>query len=180
MSMVRLAAGVVLALFAAAGARAETSGVSAAGFTVTFAHEVNAPPDRLWNALTQVQNWWNSAHTWSGKAANMSFDLRAGGCFCESWDGASVMHGTVVYIQPRQALRFFAHLGPLQDRAVNGVLTFVQGASKENKDGSRLRVVYKVSGAADAGLVELAPAVDKVIGEQVKRLIAFAETGKAE
>jgi uncharacterized protein YndB with AHSA1/START domain len=171
---------VLLALLAAAGARAETSGVSATGFTVTFAREVNATPDRLWTALTQVQNWWTSSHTFSGKAANMSFDLRAGGCWCETWDGGSVMHGTVVYLQPHQVLRFYAQLGPLQDRAANGVLTLALGAGKENKDGSRLRMVYKVSGPADAGLQELAPKVDEVLGEQVRRLVLFAETGKVE
>jgi hypothetical protein len=41
-------------------------------------------------------------------------------------------------------------------------------------------VVYRIVGPGDVGLLELAPAVDRVIGEQVKRLVAFAETGKAE
>jgi uncharacterized protein YndB with AHSA1/START domain len=172
-----------LALAAASAAdlaRADTSGVSTAGFTVTFTREVNATPDKLWTALTQVQNWWNSAHSWSGKAANMSFDLQAGGCWCEKWEGSSVMHGTVVSIQPRKVLRFYANLGPLQERATNGVLTFAQSVSKENNEKTVLKVTYRVAGPPDTGLQELAPAVDGVIGEQVKRLVAFAETGKAE
>lgn len=167
----------LVALAVASTAHAETSGVSAAGFTVTFTREVNATPDKLWTALTQVQNWWNGAHSWSGNAANLSFELHAGGCWCEKWEGSSVMHGTVVAIRPRQMLRFYANLGPLQDRAGNGVLTFAQGVSKEK---TVLKVTYRVAGPPDAGLQELAPAVDGVIGEQVKRLVAFAETGKAD
>jgi uncharacterized protein YndB with AHSA1/START domain len=156
---------------------AETSGVSATGFTVIFTREVNAPPEKLWAAITQVGSWWNSEHTWSGKASNMSIDLRAGGCWCENWDGGSVLHGTVVMVQPGRVLRLYSNLGPLQDRATSGVLTFAQTAAK---DKTALKVTYKIAGPADAGLVELAPAVDRVLGEQVKRLVSFVETGKAE
>ena len=158
---------------------AETSGVSATGFTVTFTREVSAPPEKLWAAITQVGAWWNSEHTWSGKASNMSIDLRASGCWCENWDGGSVLHGTVAMIQPGRVLRFYSNLGPLQDRATSGVLTFAQSAAKD-KAALTLKVTYKIAGPADAGLVELAPAVDRVIGEQVKRLVSFAETGKTE
>ena len=49
-----------------------------------------------------------------------------------------------------------------------------------NQDETQLKVVYRIVGPGDVGLLELAPAVDRVIGEQVKRLVAFAETGKAE
>jgi len=167
-----------LVLLALSGAvHAETSGVSATGFTVTFTREVNAPPEKLWAALTQVGSWWSSEHTWSGKASNMSIELRAGGCWCENWDGGSVLHGTVAFVQPGRVLRFYSNLGPLQDRATSGVLTFAQAAAK---DKTALKVIYKVAGSADAGLQELAPAVDRVLGEQVKRLVSFAETGKAE
>jgi hypothetical protein len=37
-----------------------------------------------------------------------------------------------------------------------------------------------VAGGADAGLDKLAGPVDEVIGEQVKRLKAFIETGNPE
>lgn len=166
----------LFALFGAGQAPAETSGVSPTGFTVIYARDVNATPAALWTALTKVENWWSSGHTFSGKASNLSFDLRAGGCWCERWDGASVMHGTLAFIQEGRVLRFYANLGPLQDRATNGVLTFLIGT----KEKTALRVTYKVAGPADAGLQELAGPVDQVIGEQVKRLVALAETGKAD
>jgi|RhiMethySRZTD1v2_1073278.scaffolds.fasta_scaffold1240522_1 uncharacterized protein YndB with AHSA1/START domain len=170
----------LLLLLSAAQVRAETSGLTQTGFTVTFTREVGATPEKLWDALLQIGNWWSSSHTWSGKASNMSLEPRANGCWCESWDGASVQHGNVVWIQPNRVLRFYAGLGPLQDRAATGVLTFALAASKENKDKTTLKLTYRVAGPADAGLQEVAPAVDKVMGEQVKRLAAYVETGKPE
>jgi uncharacterized protein YndB with AHSA1/START domain len=171
----------LLVLLPVAQANADTSGLSATGFTVTFTREVGTTPEKLWDALLQIGNWWSNSHTWSGKASNMSIEPRANGCWCESWDGASsVMHGTVVWIQPNRVLRFYASLGPVQDRAAAGVLTFAVSASKENKDRTTLKLTYKVAGPADAGLQEVAPKVDQVMGEQVKRLATYVETGKAE
>jgi len=170
--------GLALGLLAVSGAHAEVSGATATGFTVTFTREVNVARETLWRAVTRLPSWWNSAHTWSGKASNMQLDLRAGGCWCEVWgDGDSAMHGMVAAIRPNQLLRFHASLGPLQDRATTGVLTFALSVKQEK---TQLKVVYRVVGPGDVGLAELAPAVDGVIGEQVKRLVAFAETGKAE
>ncbi|HTT09306.1 MAG TPA: hypothetical protein VMG60_00290 [Burkholderiaceae bacterium] len=175
--MNRVLALLLLALAAVTPGRAETSNVGPTGFVVTFQREVNAPPEKLWNAITQLPAWWSSTHTWSGKASSMSIDLRAAGCWCEAWDAGSVMHGTVVLIQPGAMLRLYANLGPLQDKATAGVLTFAQGMSKGK---TLLKVVYRISGPADTGLVELSAGVDKVLAEQVERLVAFAETGKAE
>ena len=158
--------------------RADTSQVTASGFTVTYAMELASEPDRVWQAFTQLPRWWNSAHTWSGQASNMSLDAQAGGCGCERWgNGASAMHGQVLLVQPGSALRLQAWLGPLQALPVSAVLTF--GTAK--RDGAtRLRVTYRVAGLPEDALDKLAPAVDGVIGEQVKRLKAFIETGKPE
>jgi uncharacterized protein YndB with AHSA1/START domain len=160
------------------GANAEVSGAGATGFVVSFTRDVNASREALWSAITQLPSWWSSAHTWSGKASNMSLDLRAGGCWCETWgDGESVMHGQIAALRPNQLLRFHASLGPLQERATTSVLSFMPAV---NQGKTQLKVTLRVVGPADVGLTELAPAVDRVIGEQVKRLAAFAETGKAD
>jgi uncharacterized protein YndB with AHSA1/START domain len=163
---------------AAAAARGETSNVSGSGFTVTHAIVVAGEPDQVWQAFTQLPRWWKSTHTWSGQASNMTLDAQAGGCWCERWgNGASAMHGRVLLALPGSALRLQAWLGPLQEMPVAGVLTL--GTAK--RDGqTRLRVVYRVAGGADAGLDKLAGPVDEVIGEQVKRLKAFIETGNPE
>lgn len=167
-----------LGLATTPGARAETSAVTAAGFTVTHAHVVDATPERVYKAFGEVSRWWNSAHTWSGQAANLSIDAQAGGCFCERWgQGASAMHGRVLMVIPGQALRLHAWLGPLMEQPVQAVLTF----GTAHRDGAtRLRVTYRVAGAPEAGFEKLAPVVDRVLSEQVARLKKFIETGKAE
>ncbi len=175
--MNRLGVALALAAIAVGAARAETSGAGPTGFTVAHKQEVAADAERLWAALLQLPSWWNSRHTWSGSATNLSLDARAGGCWCETWDGASVQHGTVTFVLPRRMLRIDAHLGPLHDRPINGVLAFGLEAAGAK---SVLRVTYKVAGPPDAGLAELAPAVDRVIGEQVQRLARFTETGKPD
>jgi uncharacterized protein YndB with AHSA1/START domain len=157
---------------------AETSNVSATGFTSTFREEVKATPDEVWKTIVQLPRWWSDAHTYSGKASNLSLDAVAGGCWCERWgDGHSVQHGQVVLVQPGRVIRFNASLGPLQELAVNGVLTIVTSA----QDGKTfLRMTYRVAGNADAGLDKLATVVDQVIGAQYRRLKSLAETGKPE
>ena len=88
-----------------------------------------------------------------------------------------MQHGQVVAVQPGRTLRVVASLGPLQELPVNGVLTFTI-AMQETK--TILRLTYRVSGAPDAGLDKLAPAIDQVMGQQFKRLKSLAETGKPE
>ena len=168
----------LLALASAPALHAETSEVSASGFTITHAVVVESDPQKVWQAFTQLPLWWNSVHTWSGQASNLSLDATAGGCWCERWgNGASAMHGRVLLVIPGAVLRLQAWLGPLQERPVAGVLTF---GTAQRDGATRLRVTYRVAGAADAGLDQLATAVDSVIGDQVKRLKNFIETGKPD
>ena len=166
------------ALLAVSPADAEAIHVSATGFTSQYRDEVKASNDEVWKALVQLPRWWSGAHTYSGQASNLSLDAQGGGCWCERWgDGQSVQHGTVVLALPGRVLRVLGNLGPLQDLPVNGVLTF----AITTQDGkTTLRLTYRVAGPADAGLDKLAPAVDRVMGEQFKRLKALAETGRAE
>lgn len=162
----------------AGAARAETSDVSAGGFTVTHAMAVEAEPQQVWQAFVRPQAWWSSQHTWSGQAGNLSLEPQAGGCWCERWgEGASVMHGRVLMVQPGAMLRLQAWLGPLQELPVDGVLTL---ATAKRDGATRLRVTYRVAGGGAAALDKLAPAVDAVLGEQVRRLKLLLETGKPE
>ncbi|MGZ5893744.1 MAG: hypothetical protein ACXWJ7_14130 [Caldimonas sp.] len=170
-----LAAAFAGALAGPAGAA--TSAVSPSGFLVSLRYEVKATPYRLYEALGEVDKWWNAAHNWSGNAANLSLAPQASGCFCERWEGNSVEHGRVIYAARDSVLRLQAALGPLQALAVNAVLTFAIA----EKDGKTiLQVTYRVSGNDSAGLQELAGPVDGVIGEQAKRLVAYSESGKPD
>jgi uncharacterized protein YndB with AHSA1/START domain len=157
-------------------ALADASGVSASGFVSTFREELNVAPEVAWKAIVQLPRWWSPKHSYSGVAGNMSLDLQAGGCWCERWgEGHSVQHGQVLLVQNGRVLRLSAALGPLQDMAVNAVLTVVTSA-QEGK--VFLRMTYRVAGSPEANLDKLAPVVDKVIGEQFARLKTLAETGQ--
>lgn len=172
------AIGACAALACCSSARGELIESGATGFTSQLRERFASSPDAVWQALVQLPRWWSGAHTYSGQAANLSLDARAGGCWCERWaDGQSVEHGTVLLALPGRALRLRSNLGPLQDLPVTGVLTF----AISNQDGQTLlRMTYRVAGPAEAGLQKLAQAVDGVLGEQYKRLKALAETGKPE
>ena len=106
------------------GAVAATSDVSPTGFVVTLRHEVKATPHRVWEALGEIDKWWNGSHSWSGQAANLSLATQAGGCFCERWGANSVMHARVIHAAEDRMLRLEGSLGPLQALATTSILTF--------------------------------------------------------
>ena len=150
---------------------AETSGVSTSGYLVTHKADVSATPAQVYTALGQPGRWWNSQHTYSGKSENLVVELRAGGCFCEHWEGNSIEHARVIYAVRDKHVRMEGGLGPLQDMAVAGILNW-SIALKDTK--TVLTFTYRVRGA-DASLDKTAEIVDKVMGEQITRLVAFAE-----
>jgi uncharacterized protein YndB with AHSA1/START domain len=166
-----------LALTATA-VHAEVVDATPNGFEVKRTAVLNAPADKVYAALSQPSQWWNKDHTWSGSAANLSLAPMAGGCFCEKLPkGGSVMHMTVVFAQPGQALRLSGALGPLQTTGATGHLAWILS----EKDGqTTLTQTYDVGGYRMGGLDKLAPIVDKVLGEQFDRLKAYAETGNPE
>ncbi|MEP7302952.1 MAG: hypothetical protein ABI699_15675 [Caldimonas sp.] len=177
LGLAHVAFAALLALASAGPAAAAPSEVSAAGFLVSLRYEVKAAPGRLWQALGEVDRWWNPSHTWSGSSANLSLSREAPGCFCERWEAGSVEHGRVIHAARDSLLRVQGALGPLQALAVDGVLSFAI-AEKEGK--TILQVSYRVSGNDAAGLQQYAAAVDGVIAEQARRLVAYAESGKPD
>jgi len=144
---------------------------------VTVRHEVKAPPRRLYEALGEIDKWWNGGHSYSGSASNLSLSRQAGGCFCERWGASSVEHARVVQALEDRTLRLEGALGPLQALAATGVLTFAL-APKEG--GTVLLVTYRVVGHESAGLQPLAGPVDGVIVEQMRRLVAYVENGRPD
>jgi len=168
-----------LALLFDARAHAEVIDVAANGFEVRESVHVAASPDRAYAELLQPAHWWSSDHTFSGSAANLKLDARAGGCWCESLpDGGSVEHMRVVYVAPGKVLRLRGALGPFQGLAVTGAMTF---SVKSNGGGSDITLSYVVGGYAKDGFDALSKAADRVLGEQVARLkntIEGVGTGK--
>ncbi|MGE0044183.1 MAG: SRPBCC domain-containing protein [Hyphomonadaceae bacterium] len=158
-------------LLMAAPARAEVVASAANGFEVRHTAVVETTPAQAWRTLGQIGRWWNDAHTYSGRAANMRMDLRAGGCWCETWADGSVEHGRVVYAQRNQTLRLASNAGPLQEMGLNGILTY---SIAPEGDGVRLTMHYRVNGNGLTDLTQIAPVVDQVLGEQFASLTALA------
>lgn len=73
----------------------------------------------------------------------------------------------IIYLAPASQIRFDGALGPLQTMAVQGRMTWSIEATEA---GSRVTFTYHVFGHPEGGLAGIAPAVDGVIGEQLKRL----------
>ncbi|SNS15195.1 Uncharacterized conserved protein YndB, AHSA1/START domain [Sphingomonas laterariae] len=166
-----LIAGVALAM--AAPAAAEVVAATPAGFKLARSVTVKATPAEAYAALGRIGQWWNGEHSYSGNAANMRLDPRAGGCFCEALPGGgSIEHGRVIYAEPGKLLRFTGGLGPLQADAITGTLTW----SIEAKSGAtQITQSYVAGGYTPGGLESLAPIVDQVLGEQLDRLKAYLD-----
>lgn len=169
---------VVAALAAAGlagGARAEVVDKGPSHFRLKFTQTIAAPPEKVFKALGEVGQWWDGAHSYSGKASNMTMPLTANACFCEALPGGGgVRHGVVEAVLPNQLVRVDAALGPLQDEGVSAALTF---NLKAKDGGTELVTTYNVGGARDF-VVSIAPAVDGVLGGAVQRLKRYVETGK--
>ena len=72
---------ILLAALAATPARAEVMAASPNGFTVQESFQTKASPQAVWALLVTPARWWDSQHTWSGSAANLTLEARAGGCW---------------------------------------------------------------------------------------------------
>ncbi|MCC7198281.1 MAG: ATPase [Gammaproteobacteria bacterium] len=142
------------------------------GFTLRLEAVTAAAPGRTWDSLLRIGEWWSGAHTYSGRAANMTLELRAGGCFCERWPGGEIEHMRVALAWPeKRQLVMSGGLGPLLWKGASGALAI--RISPEGQ-GSRITWEYRVSGYDPAGLDKLAPVVDRVLGEQLAGLAAHA------
>jgi hypothetical protein len=153
---------------------AEVLSVGATGFEVRETVHVAAAADKAFAALLQPARWWGSEHTFSGNAANLVLEARAGGCWCENLpDGGNVEHLHVVYVAPVKALRLRGALGPAQGLGVEGALTWTV---KAGVNGTDISVSYAVGGYAKDGFDGASKGADRVLGEQIERLRKFIET----
>jgi uncharacterized protein YndB with AHSA1/START domain len=172
----RVSVAVVMCL-ALTGAPADADVVdrSPSGFTVKTTVTVVASPQRLYQDLLTVGSWWDNDHTYSGDAKNMTLAAQPGGCFCEKLPGGgAVEHGRIVNVSPNKLIRLSSALGPLQELAVTGTLTWSIEPAKQGS-GSTLTMTYAAGGYAPGGLDKLADIVNTVLSQQVQRLKAYAE-----
>lgn len=148
------------------GAQAEVKSSTASGFELENTLVVAAPPAQVYAAIGRIGGWWSASHTYSGKAENLSLDLKAGGCFCERLvDGGSVEHMRVVFAQPGKMLRLQGALGPLQAGALTGTMTWTL---KPVQGGTEVTNSYVIGGYVAGGADKYAAPVDQVLGQQLK------------
>lgn len=162
-------------------ALADVKASSESGFNVVQIATVNATPDEIWKRLLAPKDYWNKAHSWSGSSAGFYIDAQANGCFCELFQETdangkvktvgSVEHMRVIFAQPGKVLHMQGALGPLQSEAVIGTLTVAIALSK-GSIGTTVSFSYVVGGYMRYKVSEIAPAVDKVLGEQFKNMLA--------
>lgn len=158
--------------FSASVVHADVITASDEHFILRLESDSALAPDALWERLIVPAAWWHPDHTYSGDAKNLTLEAKAGGLWREDWAGGSVEHGRVLLLQPGKVLRMQAPFGPLQSVGAYAVWTItVMPADK----GSVVRFDVSAVAPAGAGLESLAPAVNAVKSEALRRL---TETSK--
>jgi uncharacterized protein YndB with AHSA1/START domain len=171
------AASVLACLLIAGAARPEVIDSQPSGFTVREGRVIAAPLAKVWAVLVAPASWWDSNHTFSRDARNLTLSPKPGGFWQESLpSGGGARHLVVVFVDPPTTLRLEGALGPLQADGAAGHLTF---KLTPQDGGTSITLTYDVGGHAPGGLDKLAALVDGVLDEQLGRLKARAEAGGA-
>jgi len=159
--------------------RGEVIESTPAGFLVRNTATINASPTKVYAALTDsIGGWWDPAHTFSHDAHNLSLDVKPGGCFCERLpDGGGVQHMRVVYASPDKLLRLSGAIGPLQEAALVGTMSW---NLQQTGGGTAVELTYAIGGFRAGGFRDMATVVDGVLRGQLGRLKAFVETGRPD
>jgi uncharacterized protein YndB with AHSA1/START domain len=159
-------------------AQGEVTDSSAAGFTVKFEVTIEASPAEVYsNLVNEIDDWWHPDHTYSGDSANLYLEAQAKGWLGERLpNGGVVQHMEVLYAAPSKVLRLRGALGPLQEFALVGTMSWVLMPAD---DKTKLKLVYYVGGYRPGGVADFAKPVNAVIGMQADRLKCFCETGSA-
>jgi uncharacterized protein YndB with AHSA1/START domain len=154
---------------------AEVADSGANGFTVKIVTSIHAAPADVYKKLVNnIGDWWNSQHTYSGDAHNLSIEEKPGGCFCEKLPNGAVRHMEVIFFSSGKTLRLSGGLGPLQTIGAAGALTF---SLTPEAGGAKMEVTYAVHGYLAQGMNSWAAPVDAVLTEQITRLKNYVETG---
>ena len=170
--MMKLIAAVAFCL-APTQAFAEVVSSSPHGFHVRQVVQLVVPTPLAYDGFTKIGSWWDGEHTYSGDSANLSLTLSPGGCFCERVPktGGGIEHLRVTYVEPGKRIVLTGALGPLLYEGTAGVMD-VQ--VERIAGGSRVTLDYKVGGFATGNAQALAPMVDSVLGDQMKRFRTYA------
>jgi uncharacterized protein YndB with AHSA1/START domain len=160
-----------LSSLVASPALAEVKSSSPQRFVLADSATIEGTLQQAWRRLTAISRWWSGDHTYSGNAANLSLRVEPGGCWCERWPQGAVEHARVLFVRPNAFLRIEGGFGPLQGMAVKAVMDFTLQAGP-TPGQTVIKVSYVVNGVPESKLDALAPLVDQVLSEQMRRLSA--------
>ena len=147
---------------------------AADGFSIVISMETTADAASAYQALVRdFSKWWDAAHSYSGKSENLSLDLERRCMFEQLANGGFVRHMEITYAEPGKALRMTGGLGPLQDMGVHGALQFT---FVPDEDSTNVVLTYNVSGSSINSLDKIAPAVHRVLKDQLSRLVKHCDS----
>ena len=160
-------------------AMGEVTAAAEGGFSLEREVTIDSPRAEVWRAaVDHVGEWWNDDHTITGDAGALTIDAAPLGCFCEAiGESGGAVHLTVTFVSPNVMLRMTGGLGPLGLMGVNGNMTW---EFFDADIGTRVKFSYDVGGYYPDGLDRIAAPVDAVIGDALRRLESYVETGNAD
>ncbi len=166
--MVTIFVAISMALVIPFSVQADVSASASDGFQIKIVKSIQTDATKVFDSLVNdVSKWWNADHTYSGKSENLSMDLGKGCMYEQLPSGGFVRHMEIVFFQPGKTLRLTGGLGPLQEMGVAGAMTFSLTPNGKTTD---LELTYNVSGSSTQQLDKIAPAVEKVLSEQLESL----------
>jgi hypothetical protein len=145
------------------------------GFEVQHSVNIVIPVPQAYAAFGRIGAWWSPDHTYSKDAGNLRFALQPGGCFCEAFPkGGGVEHLRVALVKPNEEIVLTGSLGPLLYQAASSVMDV---RFERTAGGAKVTLNYRAAGFAKGDADKLAPLVDGMLSEQVKRYRAYAARG---
>ena len=147
---------------------AEVVEKNANGFLIKHVVTVPVNAVKVYETIVDVGSWWESSHTFSGNARNLTITAKAGGCFCETLpSGGSVQHLAVVYAAPGKLLRMTGALGPMQGSGIAGALTF---ELKPVGTQTEITLTYSAGGYMQGGIQNIAEPANQMLAAQIASL----------
>ena len=138
------------------------------GFQFIEELPIQASPKKVWSSLLKVEKWFRFDPD-PKKASKHAFEATAGSRWTsETWEGNTVFHGTVTYVEPGKLLRLEGQIGATH-LPVATVVIF----ELHPQDGGKttlLRLGQRTFGLIDAELKTRATNMWKRLLPQLKEL----------
>jgi uncharacterized protein YndB with AHSA1/START domain len=148
------------------------------GIHISTATCIDAPPERVFAALTTgVSVWWGAPYLENPNAKDLIFEPRLGGRFFERWsytnDKIGALIGTIAVFEPPWKLVMQGPFG-MSESAVRSVVSFTL---QETSEGTKVNLSHRAIGTISE---QMRNEYGKDWKELLNRLKSFVEDGKAD